>query len=70
MFKEGVKEDISDVILNLKGLQYQDGSPAVAEHNGLPRGQRPRRSARRSQIELNKDIEILNPDQLIATLSA
>lgn len=67
MYKEGVKEDISDIILNLKGLNIKM-APTVQNTTVYLEAKGPG-EVRASEIELNKDIEILNPDQVIATLA-
>ena len=64
----GVKEDVTEIILNLKGLAIKntsDGSePKIAyidmEGEGEVKG---------SDIKADNEIEILNPDHHIATLS-
>lgn len=67
MFKEGVKEDISDIILNLKSLNIKM-SPTVAQTTVYLEVKGPG-PVRAGQIEPNKDVEILNPEQIIATLA-
>ena len=64
----GVKEDVTEIILNLKGLAIKNTSegnePKIAyidvEGEGEVKG---------SDIKCDSDIEILNPDHHIATLS-
>lgn len=64
----GVKEDVSEIILNLKNLAIRNNSdslePKVAyievEGEGVVTG---------ADIKVDPDIEILNPDYKIATLS-
>ena len=64
----GVKEDVTEIILNLKGLAIKNTSegnePKIAyidvEGDGEVKG---------SDIKCDSDIEILNPDHHIATLS-
>ena len=67
MFKDGVKEDISDIILNLKALNIKM-SPTIPSATVYLEAKGPG-EVKASQIELNKDIEILNPDIVIATLA-
>jgi DNA-directed RNA polymerase subunit alpha len=67
MFKEGVKEDISDIILNLKGLNIKM-APTLQNATVYLEAKGPG-AVNAGQIELNKEIEILNPDHLIATLA-
>ena len=65
----GVKEDVTEIILNLKGLAIKNTSegfePKMAyidmEGEGIVKG---------SDIKADGDIEILNPDHHIATLSS
>lgn len=65
---EGVKEDISDIIMNIKSLAIRNNSetnePKTAyiefEGEGVVKA---------SDISCDSDIEILNPDLTIATLS-
>ena len=64
----GVKEDVTEIIMNIKSLAIKNSSetnePKTAyiefEGEGVVRA---------SDIQADQDIEILNPDQVIATLS-
>ncbi len=64
----GVKEDVSEIILNIKSLAIKNNSESdevktayiEASGEGIVRA---------SDIQVDSDIEILNPDQVIATLS-
>ncbi len=64
----GVKEDVTEIIMNIKSLAIKNNSetnePKTAyiefEGDGVVRA---------SNIRTDQDIEILNPDQVIATLS-
>ena len=64
----GVKEDVTEIVMNLKNLSIRNTSetdePKVAyvefEGEGVVRG---------SDIQVDQDIEIMNPDQVIATLN-
>ncbi len=64
----GVKEDVTEIIMNIKNLAIKDNSdsdePKKAyidfEGEGVVRA---------SDIHTDSDIEIMNPDQVIATLS-
>ena len=64
----GVKEDVTEIIMNLKSLNIRNNSetdePKTAyieyEGEGVVRG---------SDIQVDQDIEIVNPDQVIATLN-
>lgn len=67
VYKEGVREDISDIILNLKSLHIRM-SPTIPMTTVYLEAKGPG-DVKASQIELNGDVEILNPDQVIATLA-
>ena len=64
----GVKEDVTEIILNIKNLAIKNNSdtnePKVAyieySGEGVVKG---------ADIQADQDIEILNPDQVIATLN-
>ena len=62
----GVKEDVTKIIMNLKSLAIKNNSesnePKVAyiEYDGVVHA---------SDIQVDQDIEIMNPDQVIATLN-
>ncbi len=64
----GVKEDVTDIVMNLKNLSIRNNSeteePKVAyiefEGEGVVHG---------SDIQADQDIEIKNPEQVIATLN-
>ena len=64
----GVKEDVTEIVMNLKSLSIRNNSetdePKAAyiefEGEGVVRG---------SDIQADQDIEIMNPDQVIATLN-
>ncbi|MDE6852862.1 MAG: DNA-directed RNA polymerase subunit alpha [Lachnospiraceae bacterium] len=64
----GVKEDVSEIIMNIKSLAIKNNSEtdevktAYIEATGEG-------VVRASDIQVDSDIEIMNPDQLIATLS-
>ena len=65
----GVKEDVTEIVMNLKNLAIRNNSetdePKVAyiefEGEGVVRG---------ADIQADQDIEIMNPDQVIATLNS
>lgn len=61
----GVKEDVTDIILNLKqvSLRYLGESDAVLKLEASGGG-----VVKAGDIQTNGDVEILNPDQTIATL--
>ena len=64
----GVKEDVTEIIMNIKNLAIKDNSDsdeakkAYIEFEGEG-------VVRASDIHVDSDIEIVNPDQVIATLS-
>ena len=66
----GVKEDVSEIILNLKGLAIKNTSDsfepklAYIDFEGEGEGE-----VKASDIKVDSDIEIMNPDHHIATLS-
>ena len=65
---EGVKEDVSDIIMNIKSLAIRNTSEtdepktAYIEYEGEG-------VVHASDIQTDQDIHIMNPDQVIATLS-
>ncbi len=63
----GVKEDVTDIILNLKGIRvklHQDG-PKVIHLDASKEG-----AVKAGDIQTDGTLEILNPDHYIATLSS
>ena len=64
----GVKEDVTEIIMNIKSLDIRNNSEtnevktAYIEYEGEG-------VVRASDIQVDQDIEILNPDLVIATLS-
>ncbi|MCM1044121.1 MAG: DNA-directed RNA polymerase subunit alpha [Candidatus Gastranaerophilales bacterium] len=64
----GVKEDVTEIIMNIKSLAIKNNSEtneaktAYIEYEGEG-------IVRASDIQVDQDIEILNPDQVIATLN-
>ncbi len=64
----GVKEDVTEIIMNIKSLAIKNSSEtneaktAYIEYEGEG-------VVRASDIQVDQDIEILNPDTVIATLS-
>ncbi len=64
----GVKEDVTEIIMNIKSLAIRNSSEtneaktAYIEYEGEG-------VVRASDIQVDQDIEIMNPDQTIATLS-
>lgn len=62
---EGVKEDVVEIILNLKKLRFRvySDEPQFLVLTASGKGE-----VTASQIKTTSDVEIVNPDQLIATL--
>ena len=64
----GVKEDVTEIIMNIKNLSIKNSSDtnepktAYIEYSGEG-------VVKASDIQVDQDIEIMNPDQVIATLS-
>ncbi len=64
----GVKEDVTEIVMNIKNLSIRNSSDtnepktAYIEYSGEG-------VVRASDIQVDQDIEIMNPDQVIATLS-
>ena len=64
----GVKEDVTEIVMNVKSLEIKNNSetnePKIAyiEHEGEG-------VVTDADIQVDQDIEIMNPDQVIATLS-
>ncbi len=65
-FIEGVKEDVANIIMNIKSLAIDkpDSSPAVLKLSSSKPGE-----VFASSIETNNGVEIINKDLLICTLS-
>lgn len=66
---DGVKEDILDIILNLKNVRLKFVGGARGESTLFLDAQGPK-VITAGDFELDGNIEILNPDQVIATLAA
>ncbi len=64
-FIPGVVEDVTDIILNIKGIRLKNhrNGPVTLYLNANEKGE-----VKASQIESNADIEIMNPEHHIATL--
>ena len=64
----GVKEDVTEIIMNLKSLAIKNNcetdevKKAIIDYEGEG-------VVRASDIQVDQDIEIMNPDQVIATLN-
>ncbi|MEX2516048.1 MAG: DNA-directed RNA polymerase subunit alpha [Gammaproteobacteria bacterium] len=63
---EGVQEDVTDILLNLKGVAIQMHSKDEATLTLKKRGAG---EVRASDISLDHDVEIANPDHFIANLT-
>ena len=65
---EGVKEDVTEIIMNIKNLAIKDSSdtdePKKAHIDFSGEG-----VVRASDIQFGDDVEVMNPDQVIATIS-
>ncbi len=63
---EGVYEDVTTIILNLKGVVFKNHSnePKTVRINATKEGE-----ITAGDIEHDADIEVINPDKVIATLS-
>ncbi len=62
----GVKEDVVDVILNLKKIRFRcfNDEPQILQLEKKGKG-----IVTAADIKTNADVEVVNPDQVIATLS-
>ncbi|TSC93849.1 MAG: DNA-directed RNA polymerase subunit alpha [Candidatus Berkelbacteria bacterium Licking1014_85] len=65
-FIEGIKEDTIEIILNLKTIRFKKFTDDPVTINLKVKGAK---AATAKDFEKNPDIEILNPEQLIATVS-
>jgi DNA-directed RNA polymerase subunit alpha len=63
---DGVQEDVVDLLLNLKGVVFKLNSREEVTLNLTKMGEGP---VLASDIELPHDVEIINPDHVIANLS-
>ena len=64
---QGVVEDATDIILNLKQIPHQGAHRSAEDADACAR--RSRAKCARSDIEADADVEILEPDAHIATVS-
>lgn len=62
---KGVKEDVVDIMLNLKGLRFRVYGSESQELRITKSG---KGKVTGKDIQLNADVEIVNPDHLIATI--
>ncbi|MFH1252904.1 MAG: DNA-directed RNA polymerase subunit alpha [Candidatus Uhrbacteria bacterium] len=64
-----VKEDVLQIILNLKGLRLKMFSDAPIKLHLKVKGEKGEKVVTAADFEPNSDIEIVNPDLVIATLT-
>jgi DNA-directed RNA polymerase subunit alpha len=64
----GVKEDVTEIIMNLKSLAIKNNSQDMASKTAFLDCDG-KTTVYASDIEVDQDIEIMNPDQVIATLN-
>ena len=64
----GVKEDVTDIIMNIKSLAIQNTSESNEPRTAYIEMEGPG-IVRARDIQADQDIHIMNPDQVIATLS-
>src|SRR5438045_8301486 len=62
---KGVKEDVVDIMLNLKGVRFRVYGDEVQNLRIVKSG---KGTVTAKDIETNADVEIVNPDHVIATL--
>ena len=62
---KGVKEDVIDIMLNLKNIRFRVYSDEPQNLRITKTGKGP---VKASDITVNSDVEVVNPDQVIATL--
>lgn len=61
----GVKEDVVDIMLNLKGIRFRVYGDEAQNLRVVKQGKGP---VTAKDIQVNADVEIVNPDHVIATL--
>jgi DNA-directed RNA polymerase subunit alpha len=62
---EGVKEDVVDIMLNLKGVQFRVFSDEPQTLRIVKKG---KGKITAKDIQVNADVEVVNPDHIIATV--
>lgn len=62
---EGVKEDVVDIMLNLKSIRFRVYGEDVQHLRIVKTGKGP---VTAKDIQTNADVEVVNPDQVIATI--
>lgn len=65
--KEGVKEDVIEILLNLKGVKFKLESRDTVEISLYKKGEGP---VLASDFELPHDVKIINPEHVIANLNS
>ena len=63
---EGIVEDVTEIVLNLKSIVIKNNAEGIKKVHLNVKGEK---IVTASDIEHDNDIEIVNPDQVIATLS-
>jgi len=61
----GVKEDVVDIMLNLKSIRFRVYGDEAQELRIVKQG---KGAVTAKDIQVNADVEVVNPDQIIATL--
>lgn len=64
---DGVKEDVVDIMLNLKNIRFRVFGD---EEQTLRINKKGKGAVTAKDIELNADVEVVNPDQVIATIDS
>ena len=62
---KGVKEDVVDIMLNLKGIRFRVYGDEVQNLRIVKKGKGP---VTAKDIEVNADVEVVNPEHIIATI--
>lgn len=62
---DGVKEDVVDIMLNLKGIRFRVYGDEPQQVRIVKQGKGPITA---KDIQVNADVEVVNPDHVIATL--
>jgi DNA-directed RNA polymerase subunit alpha len=62
---EGIKEDVVDIMLNLKGIRFRVYGEEIQRLRIVKKGKGP---VTAKDIQTNADVEIVNPDHVIATI--
>lgn len=62
---QGVKEDVVDIMLNLKGVRFRVYGDEPQQVRIVKQGKGP---VTAKDIQVNADVEVVNPDHVIATL--